>query len=130
MRSGHSREISAASSRRTWMRKPLAVSFSSMPRPEYSAARAASAARTCWALGRALSSNSRVSSATGSGVPAASSAASMTFLTYDSLMRDPHRRAGGPLSGAPSTAGAAVSVLSLTTRSMRPAPTARTCSGA
>src|SRR5204862_258782 len=85
------------------MRKPPAVSLSSMPRPEYSSASAATTARTCCTLGRALSSKSRVSSATGSGAPAASSAASMTFLRYDSLIWDPLRRAvrGGRRPRAP-----------------------------
>src|SRR3954468_9599231 len=70
------------------MRKPVAVSLISMPRVEYSSASAANAAWIVVTVGReAPSSNRSARSAGCSGFPAASKAASITFLMCDSVIR-------------------------------------------
>src|SRR5579871_5610997 len=74
------------------MRNPAAVSLISMPRSPYSADRRSSASWISCAEGRTFSSNRAARSAGCKGLPAASSAASITFLMYDSLMSDPRRR--------------------------------------
>src|SRR5262249_32552129 len=68
------------------MRNPAAVSLISMPRLEYSAVRAARAAFISCSSGRTPSSNSWTSSAACNGLPAASKAASITFLMCDSFI--------------------------------------------